>query len=337
MKLKSIDTVLVTGGAGYVGNVMVPLLLSKGYKVIVYDAMFFDEGTLPVNNKDLKIIEGDIRNIDLFKSSLVGVDAVIHMACISNDPSFELNPELSKSINYDCFESLVIAAKEAKVKRFIYCSSSSVYGVSETPDVTEDHPLVPLTQYNEYKALCEPLLFKHQTRNFTCVTLRPATICGYSPRCRLDLTVNILTNHAYNNNKILVFGGDQKRPNLHIEDMADAYQLFLEVPEEKIAGEIFNIGYQNYSVNEIAYIIKNSIEKFENKNSISIEKVKSDDNRSYQINSDKIYKVLGYKPKRSIEDAVYDLCQAFRNDQLPNSMKDEKYMNVKVMKQKEVK
>ena len=335
MKLDNINTVLVTGGAGYVGNVLVPLLLESNYKVIVYDAMFFYEGTLP-NNNNLQIIKGDIRDIKLFESSLKNVDAVIHMACISNDPSFELDPELSTSINYDCFEPLVIASKKAGIKRFIYASSSSVYGISESPNVTEEHPLVPLTQYNKYKAMCEPILFKHQTKDFLCVTLRPATICGYSPRCRLDLTVNILTNHAYNNNKIIVFGGDQKRPNLHIKDMSEAYKLFLEAPEEKISGEIFNIGYQNYSVNEIADIIKSSLVKLENRENIIIEKVKTDDNRSYQINSDKIFKVLGYKPLRTLEDAVYDLCNAFKNGKLPNSLSDDKYMNVKVMKSKNV-
>ena len=236
------------------------------------------------------------------------------------------------SINYKCFEPLVIASKEAGVKRFIYCSSSSVYGVSDSPNVYESHPLVPLTQYNKFKALCEPLLFKHQDKNFVCVTLRPATICGYSPRCRLDLTVNILTNHAFNNNKILVFGGEQKRPNLHVKDMAKAYKLFLEAPVEKIAGEIFNIGYENYSVSEIADIIKTSLEKYEKRKDIIIEKVPSDDTRSYQINSDKIFKVLGFKPKRSIEDAVLDLCEAFKSGYLPNSLNDDKYINVKVMK-----
>ncbi len=335
MKLKNINTVLVTGGAGYVGNILVPYLLENNYKVIVYDAMYFYEGTLSVH-KNLKILEGDIRDINLFKSALKNVDAVIHMACISNDPSFELDPKLSTSINYTCFEPLVVASKEAGVKRFIYCSSSSVYGISESPDVTEDHPLVPLTQYNKYKAMCEPVLFKHQSKDFTCVILRPATICGYSPRCRLDLTVNILTNHAYNNNKILVFGGTQKRPNLHIKDMAEAYKLFLEAPVNKISGEIFNIGYQNYSVNEIAEIIKRSLEKFENRDDIIIEKVHSDDNRSYQINSDKIYKVLGYRPRRTLEEAVSDLCKAFTDGKLPKSLVDDRYMNVKVMKNKNI-
>ena len=335
MKSENINTVLITGGAGYVGNVLVPILLSSGYRVIVYDTLFFYEDTLQ-KNENLKIIKGDIRDINLFKTSLKNVDAVIHMACISNDPSFELNPNLSTSINYECFEPLVIASKKAGVKRFIYCSSSSVYGVSESPNVTETHPLVPLTQYNKFKALCEPILFKHQDENFICVTLRPATICGYSPRCRLDLTVNILTNHAFNNNKIIVFGGEQKRPNLHVKDMANVYQLFLEAPKEKIAGEIFNIGYENFSVNQIASKIKLTLEKFENRKNIIIEKVASDDNRSYQINSDKIFRVLGYKPSRSIEDAVLDLCKAFKNGELPNSLYDNKYINVKVMKNKKI-
>ena len=333
--MNNIRTVLITGGAGYVGNVLVPLLIANNYNIIVYDTLFFYENTLK-ENKKLKIVKGDIRDIDTFKANLKNVDAVIHMACISNDPSFELDSNLSTSINFTCFEPLVIASKEAGVKRFIYCSSSSVYGVSDTPDVTETHPLVPLTQYNKYKALCEPLLFKHQDKNFICVTIRPATVCGYSPRCRLDLTVNILTNHAFNNNKILVFGGSQKRPNLHVKDMAEAYKVLLEADDAKIAGEIFNIGYENYSVEEIANIVKASLEKFENRKNITIEKVASDDNRSYQINSEKIFKVLGFKPKRSLEDAVYDLCEAFNKGYLPNSLTDDKYINVKVMKNKNI-
>ncbi len=333
--MNNIRTVLITGGAGYVGNVLVPLLIANNYNIIVYDTLFFYENTLK-ENKKLKIVKGDIRDIDTFKANLKNVDAVIHMACISNDPSFELDSNLSTSINFTCFEPLVIASKEAGVKRFIYCSSSSVYGVSDTPNVTETHPLVPLTQYNKYKALCEPLLFKHQDKNFICVTIRPATVCGYSPRCRLDLTVNILTNHSFNNNKILVFGGSQKRPNLHVKDMAAAYKVLLEAVDAKIAGEIFNIGYENYSVEEIANIVKASLEKFENRKNITIEKVASDDNRSYQINSEKIFKVLGFKPKRSLEDAVYDLCEAFNKGYLPNSLTDDKYINVKVMKNKNI-
>ncbi len=145
------------------------------------------------------------------------------MACISNDPSFDLDPSLSRTINYECFEPLVETGKKAGVQRFIYVSSSSVYGVSDAPDVTEEHPLVPLTDYNKYKGLCEPLLLRYQAPDFTTVIIRPATVCGYSPRMRFDLTVNILTNHAVNKGVITVFGGDQKRPNIHIDDICELY------------------------------------------------------------------------------------------------------------------
>src|SRR5260370_17844706 len=244
------QNVLITGGAGYVGNTLTPRLLSEGYHVTVYDQLYF--GCRLPNSPHLKVIQGDIRDTPKVAEALVGQDAILHLACISNDASFELDEKLSESINYDCFEPLVVAAKKAGVKRFIYCSSSSVYGVSESPDVTEDHPLVPLTLYNKYKGMCEPLLFKHQSREFVCVTIRPATLCGYAPRQRLDLSVNILTNPAITNKKITLFGGSQKRPNLHMQDMVDLYELLLNVPDEKISGEIFNAGFQNMSIMHIA-------------------------------------------------------------------------------------
>jgi len=184
----SIKRVLVTGGAGYKGCILVPKLLKKGYEVVVYDLMITYDRGLPEHPK-LKVIKGDIRDNKSFRQALNGCDAVIHMACISNDPSFELDPELSKTINYECFEPMVKASKEAGVKRFIYVSSSSVYGVSDAPDVTEEHPLVPLTDYNKYKGLCEPILGKYQSPDFTTVTFRPATVCGYSPRMRFDLSI----------------------------------------------------------------------------------------------------------------------------------------------------
>jgi len=187
----------------------------------------------------LTLVEGDIRDTAKYAQAVQGCDAVIHMACISNDPSFELDATLSRSINYDCFEPLVVASKNAGVRRFIYVSSSSVYGVSDSPEVTEDHPLVPLTDYNKYKGLCEPILLRYQSPEFTTVIVRPATVCGYSPRMRFDLTVNILTNHAVNRRVITVFGGAQKRPNIHIEDVTDLYVKMLEYPTELVAGDIF--------------------------------------------------------------------------------------------------
>ena len=328
--------VLITGGAGYVGHVLTNRLLAKGYKVTVYDILYF--GCRLPNDPNLTVIQGDIRDTAKLAKACEGQDAVLHLACISNDASFELDENLSQSINYDCFEPIVVAAKQAGVKRFVYASSSSVYGVSDSPDVTEDHPLLPLTLYNKFKGLCEPLLWKHKSDNFTCVAIRPATVCGYSPRTRLDLSVNILTNHAVNKGVITVFGGNQMRPNLHVEDMVDAYEVILEAPHEKIQGEVFNIGFQNHSIADIAKIVKKVVEEeMPEKDAIRIVTTPSNDNRSYHVNSDKVKRVLGFAPKRTIEDAVRDLARAFRNHLLPNSFEDDSYYNVRTMKKLEAK
>ena len=273
----------------------------------------------------MKIIVGDIRDTNLFKKSCKNIDAVIHLACISNDPSFELDENLSKSINFDCFEPMVIAAKEEGVKRFIYASSSSVYGVSEKNNVTEDHPLVPLTLYNKFKGMCEPLLIKHLDDNFNGVVIRPATICGYTNRCRLDLSVNILTNLAINNRKITVFGGQQKRPNLNVKDMCRLYELLLLAKDDLIQGQIFNAGYQNNTILSLANIVKNRVEKNMGYENIEIEISESNDIRSYHINSDKIYNILGFKPEFSIEDAVDSICDAYKKGLLQDSMTNSIY------------
>jgi len=327
--------VLITGGAGYVGHVLTPRLLANGYNVTVYDTLYF--GARLPSNRNLRIIQGDIRDTEKLANAFEGQDAVLHLACISNDASFELDENLSTSINYDCFEPMVVAAKKAGIQRFIYCSSSSVYGVSDSPDVTEEHPLVPLTLYNKYKGMCEPLLWKHQSEDFTCVAVRPATVCGYSPRCRLDLSVNILTNHAVNKGVITVFGGSQMRPNLHVEDMVDSYEVMLTAPFEKVQGEVFNIGFQNHSIAEIAEMVKNVVEEeMPEKAPIRIVTTPSNDDRSYHANSDKVRRVLGFVPKRTIEDAVRDLAWGFRNHLLPNSFDDDWYYNVRTMKKLEV-
>lgn len=331
------QNILVTGGAGYVGSQLIPNLLNKGHKVTVYDAMFYGSEHLPLNHENLQVVEGDIRDTDNLKKYFHNIDTVLHLACMSNDPSFELEPDLSKSINYSCFEPMVLAAKNAGVGRFIYCSSSSVYGVSEDPNVTEDHPLLPLTDYNKYKGLCEPLLFKHQSADFTCVTIRPATVCGYAPRCRLDLSVNILTNHAVNKGVITVFGGVQKRPNLHVKDMCTAYEMLITAPQDKIQGETFNAGYQNLSIDEIALLVKKVVEEeFPEKSPIPIKHTSTDDIRSYHINSDKIKNKLGFVPQYTIEDAVRSLCVAFRAGKLPNSFDDDRYYNVRTMKESSI-
>jgi nucleoside-diphosphate-sugar epimerase len=323
--------VLVTGGAGYVGHVLTPRLLAAGHTVTVYDSLYF--GCRLPNDPKLRVIKGDIRETASLSEALVGQDVVLHLACISNDASFELDQKLSETINYACFEPMVIAAKRAGVNRFIYCSSSSVYGVSDSPDVTEEHPLVPLTLYNKFKGMCEPLLFRHKSDDFTCTVIRPATICGYSPRTRLDLSVNILTNHAVNRRMITVFGGNQMRPNLHIEDMVDAYEMMLSAPHEKINGEIFNIGFQNHSIAEIANIVKRVVqEELPDNKAIDIVTTPTNDMRSYHVNSNKVARVLGFTPKRTIEDAVRDLTRAFRNHLLPHSFDDDRYYNVRTMK-----
>ena len=329
------NSLLVTGGAGYVGSVLIPRLLAEGYRVKVLDLYIYGDHVLDAvrDHPDLEQVKGDIRDQALLRQVLPGCDAVIHLACISNDPSFELNPALSRSINYDAFGPLVRISKESGVRRFSYASTSSVYGVSDAPEVTEDHPLVPLTDYNKYKGLCEPILLEQQSPDFTTVVIRPATVCGYSPRQRFDLTVNILTNHAVNTGRITVFGGTQMRPNIHIEDMVDLYVQLLKEPDERIAGKVFNAGYQNYTVAEIAEMVRAVVrQEVLGRESLEIVTTSTDDIRSYHVSSEKIRRELGFVPKRTVEDAVRDLCWAFAAGKLPNSMTDSRYFNVRRMK-----
>ena len=325
--------VLITGGAGYVGSRLTPQLLELGHRVTVYDICYYGTGFLPTDHPAFTLVKGDLRDTPTLAAALAGVDTVIHLGCISNDASFELDEALSESVNYSAFEPLVAAAKAAGVRRFVYASSSSVYGVSDAKDVTEDHPLVPLTLYNKFKGLCEPLLFKHQSDDFVCVCVRPATLCCYAPRQRLDLTVNILTNFAVNRGKITVFGGTQLRPNLHIQDMCDLYKLLLEVEDGKIAGQTFNAGYENMSVMDIALLVRKVVaEELPDLGEIPIETTPSDDLRSYHINSDRIARHLGFRPTHSVADAIRELCQAFRDGKLPDSFDDDRYFNVRRMK-----
>jgi nucleoside-diphosphate-sugar epimerase len=317
--------IFITGGAGYVGSVLVPKLLGKNYRVTVLDLMIYGEDVLS-KHPNLNAVKGDIRDQSLLRKLLPGVDAVIHLACISNDPSFELNPGLGKSINLDAFEPLVKIAKESGVPRFIYASSSSVYGIKEEPNVHEDVTLEPLTDYSKFKALCEVILDKYRSAGFTTCTIRPATVCGYGKRLRLDLAVNILTNLAINKGEITVFGGSQKRPNIHIEDMTDLYCELLELPAEKIDGKIWNAGFENFTLSQIAQMVKNVVGE-----QVKIVTTPSDDLRSYHISSAKIKKDIGFEPKHTIEDAVRDLKTAFEKGLVPDSLAGEKYFNVKLM------
>jgi nucleoside-diphosphate-sugar epimerase len=320
--------VLVTGAMGYVGSYLVPHLLADGHKVVAYDLGWFGDGYLPGDNGNLKMVFADIRDIPRLDQELRGVDAVLHLACVSNDHSCQLDEALSTEINYNAFEPLVLAAKRAGVRRFVYCSSSSVYGVSDAPDVREDHPLVPLTLYNRYKGMCEPILFKHQSDDFECVTIRPATVCGYAPRMRFDLTVNIITAHAVLKKLITVFGGKQRRPNLHIKDMVACYKLMLTAPAEKIQGQTFNVGCQNMKVAEIAELAREVV-KNEMGIDAAIQTTESTDTRSYHVNSDKIKDVLGFVPKHTVEDAIVDICANFKNGLWKDALTNPQYTNVK--------
>lgn len=321
-------TILVTGGAGYVGSALVPALLEQGHRVIVYDLFIYNKVIFSDLHAqpNLQIVKADIRDQVTFTEAVKGVDVVMHLACISNDPSFELDPELGKSINFDAFEPLVKIAKDNGVKRFIYASSSSVYGVKEEEQVIETLSLEPLTDYSKYKALCEDILLKYSSPDFTTITVRPATVCGYAPRLRLDVIVNILTNHAYHNRVIKVFGGDQYRPNINIKDMVRFYQAALGWEGSQVNGGIYNAGGKNYTVIELANMVKSLVG-----NDVRLDYVSTNDNRSYRVSSEKLKHDLGFQMKFSIDDAIGTLIDAFKGGQVPESMSGNQYFNIKCM------
>tara|TARA_B100000767_G_scaffold274690_1_gene308522 strand:+ start:2438 stop:3418 length:981 start_codon:yes stop_codon:yes gene_type:complete len=319
------NKIFITGGAGYVGSKLVPKLLDLGHEVTVLDLMIYGEEVLDVNKK-LNKITGDIRDVGLLEKAIPGHDILIHLACISNDPSFELNPTLGKSINLDAFEPLVKVCVKNNVNKFIYASSSSVYGIKEEKNVTEDMKLEPLTDYSKFKGDCEKILNSYKSDNFITTTIRPSTVCGYARRQRLDLVVNILTNHAFHNREIKVFGGDQLRPNVHIDDMVESYLAVINADSKKINGEIFNVGFKNQSVNELANDVKEIIGS-----DIKIINTKSDDNRSYHVSSEKIKETLGFETKYTVKDAVLDLKIAFEQKSLLDTFDNEFFFNIKRM------
>lgn len=326
--MTEIKKVLVTGGAGYVGSALVPKLIDAGYRVNVLDLYLYGDDVFGDHHShpNLREVRGDLRNRSVIEDAVKECDAVIHLACISNDPSFELNPELGKSINLDAFRPLVEISRGSGVQRFIYASSSSVYGVKDESDVHEEMTLEPLTDYSKFKAECEEILAEYQSDEFTTATIRPATVCGYAPRQRLDVVVNILTNLAYHKREITVFGGEQLRPNIHIADMVQAYLVLLEAPAERIAGKIYNAGYENQSVKDIAEAVRSVVG-----DDVKLITSPTDDNRSYHISSKKFADELGFVAQHSIREAAQDLVNAFERNMLPDSLSDERYFNIKRM------
>ena len=314
--------VLLVGGAGYVGT-MLAENLADSYDVGVYDLFIYGDN---LKNNKIKKFKGDIRNLDFLKRVICEYENIIHLACISNDPSFDLDPTLGKSINFDCFEDAVKISKDAGVKRFIYASSSSVYGIKDYENVNENSILEPLTDYSIFKAKCEEILLKYNSHDFNCTILRPATVCGYSFRQRVDLVVNILTNNAFNKKKITIFGGDQLRPNINIKDMCNAYKLVLETTIDLVSGEVFNVGFENYSVEKLANMVKDNFDEH-----IELIKVPTNDNRSYHISSNKIKEALNFKTRYDIEDAVKDMIDAFNQKKFKDPLDNEMYFNIKRM------
>lgn len=321
--------ILVTGGAGYVGSVLVPKLLKNGYDVSVLDLVIYDLHSLDACKKypKFQLIKGDIRDKKIVDQALTGRDCVIHLAAISNDATCELDDNLTLSVNYEAVRLLLGTAKKAGIKRFINASSSSLYGVNEKEDVTEDEPANPLSLYGKYKWEAEKLINQARDENFLVVNLRPATICGYSPRQRFDLTVNALTKDALTKGIITVNGGQQRRPHVTMQDMTDLYIRLVNEKKELIAGETFNFGFENMKIIKTAQLIQKVLAP----QKIEIKIIEAYDQRDYHISSEKIKRKLNLKPKYTVKDAVLELTAAFKKKLFPNP-DDDKYYNIRKMK-----
>ncbi len=306
------NKILVTGATGYKGSVLVPKLLSKGYKVVAFDMQWFGNH-LPAH-ENLTVIKGDV--IDTPSISLEGIDAIIHLASIANDPCGDLDPKLTWETSALATMQLADRAKREGIKHFIYASSGSVYGVKGEESVTEELTLEPISEYNKTKMVSERVLMSYSD-DMAVQIVRPATVCGLSPRMRLDVAVNMLTMQALKNGKITVFGGDQARPNIHIDDITDLYVFLLENPQ--VTG-IYNAGFENITVAEIAEIIKEKI-------NAEVITTASNDPRSYRVNSDKLL-ATGFKPKKNVRIAIEEMIVAYNNGQL---IDQDKWYNLKWM------
>ncbi|MDO8788032.1 MAG: SDR family oxidoreductase [Sulfuritalea sp.] len=304
--------ILVTGGCGYKGHVLVPKLLNRGYEVVALDIMWFGNYLQP--HPKLTIITGDVRDIDSI--DLDGFDGIIHLASIANDPCGDLDPKLTWEVSALATMQLADKARRKGVKRFIYASSGSVYGIKDEPQVTEDLELKPISEYNKTKMVAERVLLSYSDDMFVQI-IRPATVCGYSPRMRLDVSVNMLTMQALSRGKITVFGGMQTRPNIHIDDITDIYLHLIDHPE--VTG-IYNAGFENISILDIARLVTKHVP-------VEIVVTESNDPRSYRVNSDKLL-ATGFKPKKGVEDAIREIIEKYR----AGNLKDEdRFYNLRWM------
>lgn len=291
---------LVTGACGYKGSVLVPKLLAAGHRVTAFDIQWFGN-ELPAHDR-LTVIAGDVR--DVHAVPLEDVDAIIHLASVANDPCGDLDPRLTWEISALATMRLADQAVRKGVRQFIYASSGSVYGVKDEPEVTEDLEPEPLTEYNKTKMVAERVLLSYADQMAVQI-VRPATVCGVSPRMRLDVSVNMLTMQALTNGRITVFGGDQVRPNIHIDDITDLYIFLLERPG--ITG-VFNAGFENISIREIAERVARSIPA-------EIVVTPSNDPRSYRQNSDKL-RHAGFSPRKTVDDAIREIVVAYQRGDL---------------------
>ncbi len=305
--------ILVTGGCGYKGSILVPKLLDRGHVVTVIDAMWFGNFLSP--HKNLNIIEGDVRDTDSLP--LRDVDVVIHLASVANDPCGDLDPRLTWEISALATMQLADKAARVGVRQFIYASSGSVYGIKEEECVTEDLELKPISEYNKTKMVSERVLLSYADK-MAIQIIRPATVCGYSPRMRLDVSVNMLTMQALTRKKITVFGGGQIRPNIHIDDITDLYLFMLDYPEHQ---GIYNAGFENLSIAEIARRVVTHAPA-------EIVVTESNDPRSYRVNSDKLL-ATGFKPKKTVENAISEMVRKYHAGELRD---EEHFYNLKWMK-----
>lgn len=308
--------ILVTGACGYKGTVLVPKLLAAGHEVVAFDIMWFGNQLKP--HPKLTAVKGDVRNID--EISLDGVDAIIHLSSIANDPCGDLDPKLTWEVSALATMQLADKAVRKGVKRFIYASSGSVYGIKDEEQVTEDLELKPISEYNKTKMVAERVVLSYK-EDMVVQALRPATVCGYSPRMRLDVSVNMLTMQALTKRKITVFGGKQTRPNIHIDDITDAYIFLLDNPQHT---GIYNAGFENISILDIAERVARQVEA-------EIVVTESNDPRSYRVNSDKLL-ATGFRPKKTVDDAISEIIQKYKSGELKD---EERHYNLKWM-EKEV-